>query len=149
MNLVGVEGARIANLFAKEEHTYRIRPKVGLEQEFFLVDEKLAKTRPDLMNCDCTLVGAEQPKGQELDDHYFGSIPQRVMDFYQDLNKELYKLGVYAKTEHNEAAPCQFEVAVLFENSNVSIDNNHLCICLLYTSPSPRDVEESRMPSSA
>ena len=131
MNLVGVEGARIANLFAKEEHTYRIRPKVGLEQEFFLVDEKLAKTRPDLMNCDCTLVGAEQPKGQELDDHYFGSIPQRVMDFYQDLNKELYKLGVYAKTEHNEAAPCQFEVAVLFENSDVSIDNNHLCMSLL------------------
>lgn len=131
MNLVGHYGAEIANLFARDEKTYRVRPKVGLEQEFFLVDEKLAQKRPDIINCDCTLVGAEPAKGQDLDDHYFGSIPKRVMDFYADLNAELYKLGIYAKTEHNEAAPCQFEIAVLFENSNVTIDNNHLCMSLL------------------
>ena len=131
MNLVGHYGAQIANLFAKDQHTYRVRSKVGLEQEFFLVDEKLAAKRPDILNCDCTLIGAKPSKGQELDDHYFGSIPKRVMDFYADLNAELYKLGIYAKTEHNEAAPCQFEIAVLFENTNVTIDNNHLCMSLL------------------
>ena len=114
-----------------DEHCYRMKVKIGLEQEFFLVDEKLAAKRPDILNCDCTLIGAKPSKGQELDDHYFGSIPKRVMDFYADLNAELYKLGIYAKTEHNEAAPCQFEIAVLFENTNVTIDNNHLCMSLL------------------
>ncbi len=132
MNLVSVYGSQIANLFAKEEHTYRLRSKLGLEQEFFLVDLDHYKARTDLKTCGRTLVGARPPKGQELEDHYYGSIPSRVTAFYEELNEELSKLGVYAKTEHNEVAPGQFEVAVLFENTNVSIDNNQLVMNLLH-----------------
>lgn len=131
MNLVSEHGTRLANLFAKEEHTYRLRSKVGLEQEFFLIDKELYLRRTDLKACGRTLVGARPPKGQELDDHYFGSIPQRVADFYADVNEQLWKLGIFAKTEHNEVAPGQFEVAVLYENTNVSIDNNQLCMNIL------------------
>lgn len=132
MNLVSVYGSQITNLFAKEEHTYRLRSKLGLEQEFFLVDLDQYKARTDLKTCGRTLVGARPPKGQELEDHYYGSIPSRVTAFYEELNEELSKLGVYAKTEHNEVAPGQFEVAVLFENTNVSIDNNQLVMSLLH-----------------
>lgn len=133
MNLVSLYGSKVANLFAKEEHTYRLRSKVGLEQEFFLIDKKLYEKRSDLMACGRTLVGARPPKGQELEDHYFGSIPKRVMDFYADVNEQLWHLGIFAKTEHNEVAPGQFEVAVLFENTNISIDDNQLCMDILKT----------------
>lgn len=131
MNLVSEQGRRITNLFETEDHTYRLKSKVGLEQEFFLIDRELYNKRSDLKNCGRTLIGARPPKGQELEDHYFGAIPQRVMDFYKDVNENLWNLGIYAKTEHNEVAPGQFEVAVLFENTNVSIDNNQLCMTIL------------------
>ena len=131
INALSKEGSRIVNLFEKSVHTYRVRPKIGLEQEFFLVDKSLYEKRSDLLNCGRTLVGARPPKGQELDDHYLGVIPRRVMNFYEDVNKELWALGIYAKTEHNEVAPCQFEIAVLFENANISIDDNQLVMSIL------------------
>lgn len=131
INALSKEGSRIVNLFEKSEYTYRVRPKIGLEQEFFLVDKSVYEKRSDLVNCGRTLVGSRPPKGQELDDHYLGVIPKRVMDFYEDVNEELWRLGIYAKTEHNEAAPCQFEIAVLFENANISIDDNQLVMNIL------------------
>ncbi|CDZ74689.1 glutamine synthetase [Peptoniphilus sp. ING2-D1G] len=131
LNEISREGSRVVNMIEKSEYTYRMRPKVGLEQEFFLIDKKVYDKRSDLKNCGKTLFGARPPKGQELEDHYFGAIPQRVMDFYEEVNKKLWTLGIYAKTEHNEAAPCQFEVAILFENSNISIDDNQLCMSIL------------------
>ncbi len=131
LNEVSKEGSRVVNMIEKSEYTYRMRPKVGLEQEFFLVDKKVYEKRSDLKNCGKTLFGARPPKGQELEDHYFGAIPERVMDFYEEVNNTLWTLGIYAKTEHNEAAPCQFELAILFENSNISIDDNQLCMSVL------------------
>ncbi|WP_138160565.1 glutamine synthetase III [Peptoniphilus catoniae] len=131
INEVSKEGSRLSNILKKEEHTYRMRVKIGLEQEFFLVDKKLYDKRSDLKNCGRTIFGANPPKAQDLEDHYFGVIPERVMDFYEDVNSTLWSLGVYAKTEHNEAAPCQFELAILFENANISIDDNQLCMSVL------------------
>lgn len=131
INLLSKEGSRVVNLFEKSQYTYRVRPKVGLEQEFFLVDKDIYEKRSDLLNCERTLIGARPPKGQELEDHYFGVIPKRVMDFYDDVNEKLWKLGIYAKTEHNEVAPCQFEVAVLYENANIAIDDNQLVMSVL------------------
>ena len=133
INLLSKEGSKLVNLFKKETYTYRLRPKIGLEQEFFLIDKKVYEKRSDLINCERTLVGNRPPKGQELDDHYFGVIPKRVMDFYEDVNKKLWSLGIYAKTEHNEVAPCQFEIAVLFENANIAIDDNQLVMSILKT----------------
>lgn len=124
-------GKVIVNLFEKREHTYRIRPKVGLEQEFFLVDKALGEKRADLVHCGRTLFGRSALKGQEFDDHYFGQIPSRVEEYYQDVNQKLWALGVYAKAEHNEVAPCQFEIASLYENVNVAIDDNQLCMGIL------------------
>lgn len=131
INLLSKEGARIVNIFEKSQYTYRLRPKVGLEQEFFLCDIEVYNKRSDLVNVGRTLIGSRPPKGQELDDHYFGVIPQRVMDFYEDVNRKLWGLGIYAKTEHNEVAPCQFEIAVLYENANIAIDNNQLVMSIL------------------
>lgn len=131
MNLLSKYGSKVVNLFEKAEYTYRMKPKVGLEQEFFLIDESLYNRRSDLKSCGRTLIGANAPKGQEMEDHYFGAIPRRVMDFYEDLNEKLWALGIYAKTEHNEVAPGQYEVVVLFENANISIDYNQLVMSLL------------------
>ena len=131
INEVSKQGSRVVNLFEKSEYCYRMRSKLGLEQEFFLIDKKLYDKRSDLKNVGRTLFGARPPKGQELEDHYFGSIPKRVNDFYEDVNKTLWELGIYAKTEHNEAAPCQFELAILFENANIAIDDNQLCMSIL------------------
>lgn len=133
INLLSKEGSKLVNLFEKSQYTYRLRPKIGLEQEFFLVDKEVYKNRTDLVNCERTLIGSKPPKGQELDDHYFGVIPKRVMDFYKDVNEKLWSLGIYAKTEHNEVAPCQFEIAVLFENANIAIDDNQLVMSILKT----------------
>lgn len=131
MNLLSKYGSKVVNLFEKKEFTYRMKTKVGLEQEFFLIDLDLYNQRSDLKSCGRTLVGAGAPKGQEMDDHYFGSIPRRVMEFYEDLNEKLWALGVYAKTEHNEVAPGQYELVVLFENVNISVDYNQLLMSLL------------------
>ena len=131
VNALSREGSKITNLFNKNEYTYRLRPKVGLEQEFFLIDKKLYDLRSDLKSCGRTLFGARPPKGQDLEDHYFGAIPKRVQDFYEEVNEKLWQLGIYAKTEHNEVAPCQFEVAIMYENANISIDDNLLCMEIL------------------
>ncbi len=131
MNRVSDEGTRVVNLFEKDEPTYRMRVKVGLEQEFFLVDKKLYDRRSDLKHVGRTIFGAKPPKAQELGDHYFGVIPARVEKFYEEVNEVLWSLGIYAKTEHNEAAPCQFETAILFENCNISVDDNQLCMAVL------------------
>ncbi len=104
---------------------------VGLEQEYFLIDQKYFEKRLDLRFTGRTLFGIPSPKTQELDDHYFGAIPSRVSAFMDEVNHELWKLGVYAKTEHNEVAPGQFELAPIFTNGNVAVDQNHLIMDIL------------------
>ena len=104
----------------------RVSATLGAEQEYFLIDRAYTALRPDLVHTGRTLIGARPPKGQELEDHYFGAIPSRVQAFMQEVEFELYRLGVPAKTRHNEVAPAQFELAPIFEDANVSIDHNHL-----------------------
>jgi len=104
---------------------------VGLEQEYFLIDRKYFDRRLDLRFTGRTLFGVPSPKTQELDDHYFGAIPPRVAAFMKEANQELWKLGIYAKTEHNEVAPGQFELAPIFINGNVAVDQNHLIMDIL------------------
>ena len=104
---------------------------VGLEQEYFLIDRKYFDRRLDLRFTGRTLFGAPSPKTQELDDHYFGAIPPRVAAFMKEANQKLWKLGIYAKTEHNEVAPGQFELAPIFTNGNVAVDQNHLIMDIL------------------
>ncbi len=104
---------------------------IGLEQEYFLVDRKAYDKRLDLRMTGRTLFGSSAPKGQELDDHYFGSIPPRVACFMKDVNQELWRLGIYAKTEHNEAAPGQFELAPVYCEGNVAVDQNQLIMDIL------------------
>ncbi|MDY2986870.1 MAG: glutamine synthetase III [Peptoniphilus sp.] len=123
-------GSDIMNILEKK-HTYRMRVKVGLEQEFFLIDRDLYNKRIDLACTGRTLFGARPPKAQELEDHYFGIIPERVEKFYREVDEKLWSLGIYAKTEHNEVAPGQFEVAILFENVNIAVDDNQLCMDIL------------------
>lgn len=109
----------------------RVTATLGAEQEYFLIDRSYYGLRPDLMLTGRTLLGARPPKGQELEDHYFGSIPSRVQAFMQEVEFELYRLGVPAKTRHNEVAPAQFEIAPIFEEANVSVDHNHLTMEVL------------------
>jgi glutamine synthetase len=104
----------------------RVTCTVGPEQEYFLIDEGFYLARPDLINAGRTLFGAKPPKGQEMEDHYWGSIRERILAFMMDAEYELYKLGVPVKTRHNEVAPAQFEVAPVFENSNIATDHNML-----------------------
>lgn len=126
----------------------RVMPTLGAEQEYFLVDMKLVERRMDLSLTGRTLFGATPPKGQEMEDHYFGTIHKRVADFMNDLNRELWKLGVSAKTQHNEAAPSQYELAPVFATVNVATDHNQLTmetmkkvalkhgmVCLLHEKP--------------
>lgn len=101
---------------------------LGPEQEYFLVDKKLAALRPDLILTGRTLLGAPSTRGQQLEDHYFGAIPSRVKNFMEDMEHELYRLGIPVKTRHNEVAPAQFELAPIFENMNVATDHNTLCM---------------------
>jgi glutamine synthetase len=103
----------------------------GAEQEYFLIDRSFFLSRPDLLNCGRTLFGARPPKGQEFDDHYFGAIPERVLAFMLDAERELFKLGIPAKTRHNEVAPGQFELAPMFERSNVAADHQQLLMVTL------------------
>ena len=144
MDVINVQALRILRLFGNNDVTH-VTTTVGPEQEYFLVDKELYKKRKDLRFTGRTLFGAKPPKGQELDDHYFGAILPRVTEFMADLDEELWKLGILAKTEHNEVAPAQHELAPIFTNTNMSCDHNQLTmkkvadrhglVCLLHEKP--------------
>ena len=129
MDAISKQACRILKLFGK--NVERVTTTVGPEQEYFLVDKKYYDQRKDLIFTGRTLFGAMSPKGQEMDDHYFGTIKPRVAAFMQDLDKELWELGVLAKTEHNEVAPAQHELAPVFTTTNISADHNQLTMELL------------------
>ena len=146
MQALDRQAKRILKLFGTD--VKYVRTSVGPEQEYFLVDKEMFEKRPDLVYTGRTLFGAMPPKGQELDDHYFGVIKPRVTAFMEDLNEELWKLGILAKTEHNEVAPAQHELAPIFSTTNVATDNNQLTmeimqkvarrhgmVCLLHEKP--------------
>lgn len=147
MAALNKQAMRIIALFGEDDIT-RISTTVGSEQEYFLVDKKWYDKRPDLMLCSRTLVGSKVPRGQELEDHYFGMITPRVKAFMEEVNEELWKLGVFAKTEHKEVAPAQFELAPIFTSANLAADQNQLTmevlqkvadrhgfVCLLHEKP--------------
>ena len=119
------EALRIVRLFGNDKAT-RVMPSVGAEQEYFLIDREAYLARPDLIFTGRTLFGAPAPKGQELDDHYFGTIRERVGAYMNALNVDMWKLGVSAKTQHNEVAPAQHELAPIYEDCNVAVDHNQL-----------------------
>ncbi len=123
------QAKRALKLFGVE--TKRVTSTVGSEQEYFLIDQEFFYRRPDLMTAGRTLVGAKPPRGQELDDHYFGSIPERVLSYMLEVERELYRLGVPVKTRHNEVAPGQFEMAPIFENCNIAADHQQLMMIIL------------------
>ncbi|WP_138429538.1 glutamine synthetase III [Fodinibius saliphilus] len=123
------QAKRALDLFDVE--TKRVAATVGTEQEYFLIDQEFYYRRPDLMTSGRTLVGAKPPRGQEMDDHYFGSIPERVLSFMLEAEKELYKLGIPVKTRHNEVAPSQYEIAPLFETCNIAADHQQLMMITL------------------
>lgn len=125
MEVLNKQALRILHLFGHTDVS-RVITTVGPEQEYFLIDHDLYAQREDLRLCGRTLFGAMPPKGQELDDHYFGSIKPRVAAFMKELDEELWKLGIYAKTEHNEVAPTQHELAPIFTNTNMATDHNQL-----------------------
>ena len=125
MDAVSEQALRIVRLFGNTEAT-KVTASVGPEQEYFLVDRKNFLARKDLIYTGRTLFGAPAPKGQELDDHYFGTIRERVGGFMHDLNIELWKLGITAKTQHNEVAPAQHELAPIYNTANVAVDHNQL-----------------------
>ncbi|MBR3815014.1 MAG: glutamine synthetase III [Spirochaetaceae bacterium] len=130
MEAISKEAVRVLRLFGNKEVT-SVKTTVGPEQEYFLVDKKLYDKREDLIFTGRTLFGAKSPKGQELEDHYFGMIKPRVQEFMKDLNKELWKLGILAKTEHNEVAPAQHELAPIFNTTNIACDHNQLTMELM------------------
>ena len=125
MEAVSEQAVRIVRLFGNTEAT-KVTASVGPEQEYFLVDKDLYMQREDLMFAGRTLFGAPAPKGQEMEDHYFGVIKERVGAYMKDLNEELWKLGVTAKTQHNEVAPAQHELAPIYETANIAVDHNQL-----------------------
>ncbi len=125
MEAISQQALRIVRLFGNTEAT-KVVPSVGAEQEYFLVDREKYLKREDLIFAGRTLFGAPAPKGQELEDHYFGTIRERIGAYMKDLNIELWKLGVTAKTQHNEAAPAQHELAPIYETANIAVDHNQL-----------------------
>ncbi|MSA72672.1 glutamine synthetase III [Holdemania massiliensis] len=127
---ISAAATRIVNIFGDKD-VKRVIPMVGLEQEYFLIDKRYFEQREDLVLTGRTLFGTMPAKGQELEDHYFGSIPSRVAAFMKEVNQELWKLGIYAKTEHNEVAPCQFEIAPIFSSVNIAVDQNQLTMDVL------------------
>ncbi len=147
MDALSRSAIRALKLFG-DGSSRRVFTTVGPEQEYFLIDEQYYFQRPDLITTERTLFGAKPPKGHELDDHYFGSIPERILAYMLDVERELAKLGVPVKTRHNEVAPNQYEIAPVFENSNVGSDHQHLTmqvmqnvarryglVCLLHEKP--------------
>ncbi|MDE6294265.1 MAG: glutamine synthetase III, partial [Clostridiales bacterium] len=129
MDSLSKAAMRILKLFGKTPDS--VTPSVGPEQEYFLIPRELYKQRPDLIITGRTLFGAKPPKGQELDDHYFGSIKTRVLKYMEDLDEELWKLGVLAKTRHNEVAPAQHELAPIFSTVNIATDHNQLTMAIM------------------
>jgi glutamine synthetase len=125
MEALSTSALKALDLFGDHD-AQRVFTTVGAEQEYFLIDEQYYYERPDLMNTGRTLFGAKPPKGHELDDHYFGSIPERVLACMMEVERELARLGVPIKTRHNEVAPAQYELAPIFESSNVGADHQHL-----------------------
>lgn len=147
MEAINKQALRIVKLFGMDD-VKRVNTTVGPEQEYFLVDKEMYEKRPDLVFCGRTLIGSMPPKGQEMDDHYFGVLKPRVAAFMRELDVELWKLGVLAKTEHNEAAPSQHELAPIFTTTNIAADHNQLTmeimkktaakhglVCLLHEKP--------------
>lgn len=147
MEAINRQALRIAHIFGMND-VKKVTATVGPEQEYFLVDKKMYDKRPDLIYCGRTLIGAMPPKGQEMDDHYFGVLKPRIAAFMRDLDEELWKLGVLAKTEHNEVAPAQHELAPIFTTTNIAADHNQLTmemmkktalrhglVCLLHEKP--------------
>ena len=147
MQALNKQALRVLHLFGNED-VKCVRTSVGPEQEYFLVDREMFDKRKDLTFCGRTLFGAKPPKGQEMDDHYFGAIKPRVAEYMADLNEELWKLGILAKTEHNEVAPAQHELAPIYTTTNVATDHNQLTmeimqkvalrhglVCLLHEKP--------------
>lgn len=130
MEALNRQALRILHLFGNDE-VKCVRTSVGPEQEYFLVDKEMYEKRKDLVLTGRTLFGAKSPKGQELDDHYFGVIKPRVADYMEELNKELWKLGILAKTEHNEVAPAQHELAPIYATTNIAADHNQLTMELM------------------
>jgi glutamine synthetase len=130
MDALSKSAVRALKLFG-DELSQRVFTTVGPEQEYFLIDEQYYYDRPDLVNTGRTLIGAKPPKGHELDDHYFGSIPDRILAYMLECEQELAKLGVPIKTRHNEVAPNQYEIAPIFENSNVGTDHQQLTMQVL------------------
>lgn len=130
MEALGRQALRILRLFGNSEVKW-VKTTVGAEQEYFLIDRKVYEERKDLILTGRTLFGAKSPKGQELDDHYFGWIKPRVSAFMKELNSELWKLGIMAKTQHNEVAPAQFELAPLYTTTNIAADGNQLTMELM------------------
>ncbi|MBQ7548756.1 MAG: glutamine synthetase III, partial [Clostridia bacterium] len=146
MEAINRQALRVLRLFGSDASM--VKTTVGPEQEYFLIDKDLYDKRKDLIFTGRTLFGSKPPKGQELEDHYFGSIKPRVSAFMKDLNRELWKLGILAKTEHNEVAPAQHELAPVFTTTNISTDHNqmtmeimknvakkHDLVCLLHEKP--------------
>lgn len=125
MEAVGEQALRIIRLFGNTS-AKKVVPSVGIEQEYFIVDREKYLQREDLIFAGRTLFGAPGPKGQEMDDHYFGTIRERIGAYMKDLNVELWKLGVTAKTQHNEAAPAQHELAPIYETANIAVDHNQI-----------------------
>ncbi len=147
MEAINRQALRVLKLFGNEDVT-TVKTTVGPEQEYFLVDKEMFEKRKDLIYTGRTLFGAKPPKGQELEDHYFGVLKPRIQAFMRDLDEELWRLGVLAKTEHNEAAPAQHELAPIFATANIAADHNQLMmeimqktakkhdlICLLHEKP--------------
>ena len=147
METLNKQALRILRLFGNDK-VMRVVPSVGPEQEYFLVDREMYEKRKDLIYTGRTLFGAKPPKGQEMDDHYFGAIKPRVAAYMEELNEELWKLGIFAKTEHNEVAPAQHELAPIYTTSNIATDQNQLTmeimqkvaarhglVCLLHEKP--------------
>ena len=147
MDVLNKEAVRILHILGNKEVRH-IDTNVGPEQEYFLVDKDLYKKRKDLIFCGRTLLGASAPKGQEMEDHYFGALKPRVAAYMHDLDEELWKLGIPAKTKHNEVAPAQHELAPVFDTTNVAVDHNqltmeimkkvadkHNMVCLLHEKP--------------
>lgn len=147
MERLSTEAVKVLHLLGKDDVT-RVTTTVGPEQEYFLIDKNMYDQREDLIFTGRTLFGAKAPKGQELDDHYFGSIKTRVAEYMKDLDEELWRLGIFAKTKHNEVAPSQHELAPIFSTSNVATDHNELTmeimkktaekhglVCLLHEKP--------------
>ena len=147
MQALNKQAMRILKLFGNDD-VKCVRTSVGPEQEYFLVDKEMYEKRKDLKFTGRTLFGAKPPKGQEMDDHYFGVIKPRVAEYMADLNEELWKLGILAKTEHNEVAPAQHELAPIYSTTNIATDHNqitmeimqkvaakHGLVCLLHEKP--------------